>query len=246
MGTEPLGRRDRHCSGTLEHGNGQSAGPLCTYRGSQLRHRTTRGGKLRLRPSTYGILSHRTGKANHRPSKESRRQQDYPANCRREEAPSDLHHLHMKSAELNGTNPRFILADEAGQATEPTAAVLLANAVEGGHVMIVGDEHQLAPTVKGQRAEWDRLSCSLLARLNRNPKGLKHLVTLEIHRDPIQNAPGHPNLPQHPVLRRRPQMRAQSPAGGSLGNPMATSAGREGQAPRTRAHSLWKRNRATA
>ena len=70
---------------------------------------------------------------------------------------------YMKSAELNATNPVFTLADETGQATEPTTAVLLANAVEGGHIMIVGDEHQLAPTVKDQRADWDGLSCSLLA-----------------------------------------------------------------------------------
>ena len=69
---------------------------------------------------------------------------------------------YMKSAELNATNPVFTLADEAGQATEPTTAVLLANAVEGGHIMIVGDEHQLAPTVKDQRADWDGWGCSLL------------------------------------------------------------------------------------
>ena len=87
---------------------------------------------------------------------------------------------YMKSAELNGTNTLFILADEAGQATEPTSAALLANAVDGGHAMIVGGEHQLAPTVRDQCAEWDGLGCSLLARLNRNRKGLKHLVILEI------------------------------------------------------------------
>ena len=87
---------------------------------------------------------------------------------------------YMKSAELSGTRPRFILADEAGQATEPTTAVLLANAVDGGHVMIVGDEHQLAPTVKDQRAEWEGLSCSLLARLNRTHSGLEHVVMLAI------------------------------------------------------------------
>ena len=75
---------------------------------------------------------------------------------------------YMKSTELNGTNPLFTLADEAGQATEPTSAVLLANAVEGGHVMTVGDEHQLAPTVKDQRAERDGLSHSW-----RGPTGTK-------------------------------------------------------------------------
>ena len=87
---------------------------------------------------------------------------------------------YMKSAELDGTRPLFILADEAGQATEPITAVLLANAVDGGHVMIVGDEHQLAPTVRDQRAEWEGLSCSLLARLNRAHQGLGHVVMLVI------------------------------------------------------------------
>ena len=85
------------------------------------------------------------------------------------------------------------LADEAGQATEPTSAVLLANAVEGGHVMVVGDEHQLAPTVKDQRAEWDGLSCSLLARPNRIHKGLKHIVMLEIQYRMHPDIQGFPN-----------------------------------------------------
>ena len=59
-------------------------------------------------------------------------------------------------------------------------AVLLANAIEGGHIMVVGDEHQLAPTVRDRRADWDGLSCSLLARLNREHKGLNHIIMLEI------------------------------------------------------------------
>ena len=101
---------------------------------------------------------------------------------------------YMKSAELNGTNPLFTLADEAGQATEPTTAVLLANAVEGGHVMIVGDERQLAPTVKDQRAEWDGLGCSLLARLNRNHKGLRHIVMLEIQYRMHPDIQSFPNM----------------------------------------------------
>ena len=86
----------------------------------------------------------------------------------------------MKSSEFNVTRPLFTLADEAGQATEPTTAVLLANAAEGGHIMIVGDEHQLAPTVRDRRADWDGLSCSLLARLNREHKGLDHVIMLVI------------------------------------------------------------------
>ena len=87
---------------------------------------------------------------------------------------------YVKSAELNVTRPLFTLADWAGQAMEPTTAVLLANAAEGGHIMIVGDEHQLAPTVRDRRAEWDGLSCSLTARLNREHKGLDHVIMLVI------------------------------------------------------------------
>ena len=101
---------------------------------------------------------------------------------------------YMKSAELNGTNPLFTLVDEAGQATEPASAVLLANAVEGGHVMLVGDEHQLAPTVKDQRAEWDGLSCSLRARLNRNRQGLKHIVVLEVQYRMHSDIQSFPNI----------------------------------------------------
>ena len=101
---------------------------------------------------------------------------------------------YMKSAGLNGTSPLFTLADEAGQATEPTSAVLPANAVEGGHVMTVDDEHQLAPTVKDQRAEWDGLSCSLLARLSRNRKGLKHIVMLEIQYRMHPDIQSFPNM----------------------------------------------------
>ena len=87
---------------------------------------------------------------------------------------------YMKSAELKDARPLFTLADEAGQATEPTTAVLLANAAEGGHIMIVGDEHQLGPTVRDRRAEWDGLSCPLLARLYREHKGLDHDIMLAI------------------------------------------------------------------
>ena len=60
--------------------------------------------------------------------------------------------------------------------------------------MIEGDEHQLAPTVRDQRAEWGGLSCSLLARRKRTHRGFKYLVMLEIqycmHRD-IQRFPNH-------------------------------------------------------
>ena len=100
----------------------------------------------------------------------------------------------MKSAELNATRPVFTLADEAGQATEPTTAVRLANAVEGGQIMIVGDEHQLAPAVRDQRADWDGLSCSLLARLNREHKGLNHVIMLEIQYRMHPDIQSFPNM----------------------------------------------------
>lgn len=52
---------------------------------------------------------------------------------------------YMKSAELGSRNTYFLFAGEAGQATEPTAAILLCNAMPGGRVPMVGDEHQLPP-----------------------------------------------------------------------------------------------------
>ena len=101
---------------------------------------------------------------------------------------------YMRSAELNATDPVFTLADEAGQATEPTTAVLLSSAVEGGHVMIVGDEHQLAPSVKDQRADWGGLGCSLLARLNRDHEGLSHVIMLEIQYRMHPDIQSFPNM----------------------------------------------------
>ena len=122
---------------------------------------------------------------------------------------SVLFTTYMQSAELNATDPVFTLADEAGQATEPTTAVLLANAVGGGHVMIVGDEHQLAPTVKDQRADWDGLGCSLLARLNRDHEGLRHVIMLEIqymHPD-VQSFPNMQYYDGAASPARRPPLR---------------------------------------
>ena len=86
----------------------------------------------------------------------------------------------MKSAELGSRNPYFLLADWAGQATEPTAAILMCNAAPGGHVLMVGDEHQLPPAVRDRNADWDGFSTSLMERLNRTREGTDHLVTLEI------------------------------------------------------------------
>ena len=44
---------------------------------------------------------------------------------------------------------------------------------------MVGDEHQLPPTVRDRNADWDGLGNSLMARLNRTHEGLDHLITLE-------------------------------------------------------------------
>ena len=60
--------------------------------------------------------------------------------------------------------------------------------------MIVGDEHQLAPTVKDQRADWDGLSCSLLARPNRNHKGLGHVIMLGIQYRMHPDIQSFPNI----------------------------------------------------
>ena len=48
--------------------------------------------------------------------------------------------------------------------------------------------------MKDQRAEWDGLSCSLLARLNRNHKGLKHIVMLEIQYRMHPDIQSFPNM----------------------------------------------------
>ena len=45
--------------------------------------------------------------------------------------------------------------------------ILMCNAMLGGHVLMVGDEHQSPPTVTDRSADWDGLSTSLLERLNR-------------------------------------------------------------------------------
>ena len=87
---------------------------------------------------------------------------------------------HMESAELGSCSTCFLLADEAGQATEPIAAILMCNAMPGGHVLMVGDGHQLPPTVRDRSADWDGLGTSLLEKLNRTHEGTDHLTTLEI------------------------------------------------------------------
>ena len=111
---------------------------------------------------------------------------------------------YMKSAELGSCNTYFLLVDEAGQATEPTAAILMCNAVAapGGHVLMVGDEHQLPPTVRDRTADWDGLSTSLMARLNRTHEGIDHLITLETQCRMHPDIQGFPNIQYYGGLLR--------------------------------------------
>ena len=112
--------------------------------------------------------------------KDNCHQQGCPTSNHREEAPSDLHHVHEEcGAQRHEPTLHSSRRSRASNGAHLGSAPI-ASAVDGGHVMIVGDEHQLAPTVKDQRAEWDGLICSHLARRNRNRKGFKHFVMLEV------------------------------------------------------------------
>ena len=57
----------------------------------------------------------------------------------------------------------LVLLDEATQATEPASLIPLTKGAR--HVVLVGDHHQLPPTVISRRAEEDGLACSLFERL---------------------------------------------------------------------------------
>jgi len=57
----------------------------------------------------------------------------------------------------------LVLLDEATQATEPASLIPLTKGAR--HVVMVGDHHQLPPTVISRRAEQEGLSCSLFERL---------------------------------------------------------------------------------
>jgi len=57
----------------------------------------------------------------------------------------------------------LVLLDEATQATEPASLIPLTKGAR--HVVLVGDHHQLPPTVISRRAEQDGLSKSLFERL---------------------------------------------------------------------------------
>ena len=57
----------------------------------------------------------------------------------------------------------LVLVDEATQATEPASLIPLTKGAR--HVVMVGDHHQLPPTVISRRAENEGLSCSLFERL---------------------------------------------------------------------------------
>ena len=93
---------------------------------------------------------------------------------------SAIYATYLRSGDLEAVPIDFALLDEAGQSTEPGTCVPAATASLGGHVVIIGDEQQLPPTVKHQGAAWEGLSLSLLARLRRAHEGLPHVVMLEI------------------------------------------------------------------
>jgi len=57
----------------------------------------------------------------------------------------------------------LVLLDEATQATEPASLIPLTKGAR--HVVLVGDHHQLPPTVISRRAEDEGLACSLFERL---------------------------------------------------------------------------------
>ncbi len=57
----------------------------------------------------------------------------------------------------------LVLLDEATQATEPATLIPLTKGAR--HVVMVGDHHQLPPTVISRRAEHEGLSCSLFERM---------------------------------------------------------------------------------
>ena len=109
---------------------------------------------------------------------------------------------YIKSAELGSCSTYFLLADEAGQATENTSAILLCNSMPGGHVLMVGDEHQLPPTVRDRNADWDGLSTSLLERPNRTHEGTDHLIMLETQYRMHTDIQRFPNLQYYGGLLR--------------------------------------------
>ena len=87
---------------------------------------------------------------------------------------------YMKAADADIMPVSFALLDEAGQATEPDTLVALAPAILGGHVMLVGDEQQLPPTVTDPKAEWGGLAVPLFGRLQRAHREMAHVCMLEI------------------------------------------------------------------
>ena len=58
-----------------------------------------------------------------------------------------------------------IVLDEVAQSTEPESLVPLVQAATEAHVVLVGDEQQLPPTVKSKEAEFAGLGVSLFERL---------------------------------------------------------------------------------
>ena len=84
------------------------------------------------------------------------------------------------------------MGDEAGQATEPATAVLMASGVLGAHTVLIGDDAQLPPTVLDRAAVWGGLTTSLLARLIRAHGGQPHVVTL------LRQYRMHPDIMEFP------------------------------------------------
>jgi hypothetical protein len=70
---------------------------------------------------------------------------------------------------------RFVLIDEAGQGTEPYCMCPISKLAFDGHLVMIGDHKQLAPTVFSPFTKWQGLDSSLFERLCRSP-GLDAIV----------------------------------------------------------------------
>ena len=62
---------------------------------------------------------------------------------------------------------KLIVVDEAGQATEPLTLIPLQFADPDGHIVLIGDHMQLAPTVFSDAANYQGLGTSMFERLRR-------------------------------------------------------------------------------
>ena len=62
---------------------------------------------------------------------------------------------------------KLIVVDEAGQATEALTLIPLQFADRNGHIVLIGDHMQLAPTVFSDAANYQGLGTSMFERLTR-------------------------------------------------------------------------------